>query len=106
MLDMLKKSIFAGIGAAAVTRDKIRAATKKFVEEGKITSEEAERLAEDLAKSGEREVEEINARLQSSFKKFSESVEVVRKKDFQELKARVDQLEEKLSALEQSCAGK
>ncbi|MCE5334773.1 MAG: hypothetical protein LLG06_09285 [Desulfobacteraceae bacterium] len=96
MLEALKKSIYAGIGAAALTRDKIRAATKKYVDEGKLTADEAERLAEDLAKTGEREVEDINAKMQSYFKKFSESVEVVRKKEFLELKARVDALEEKL----------
>ena len=82
MLELLKKGMFAGIGAAVLTRDKIREATRKLVEEGRLSSEEAEKLNEDLVKSGEREWEEINSKFQSSFKKISENLEVVRKKEF------------------------
>ncbi len=102
MLDLLKRSMLAGIGAAVLTRDKIREATKKFVEEGKISSEEAEKLTEDLIKNGEREWEELNSKFQSTFKKFGENLEIVRKKDFVDLKTRVEVLERRLSLLEEA----
>ena len=55
MLELLKKSMFAGLGAVVLTRDKIREATRKLVEEGRTgtksgagfleyTEEERERL--------------------------------------------------------------
>ena len=100
MLELLKKGMFAGLGMAVLTGEKIREATRMFVEEGKISSDEADRLAEDLVKSGEREWDEINSRFQSSFKKVSESLEVVRRKEFADLKVRVELLEERLSRLE------
>ena len=102
MLDLLKKSMLAGIGAAVLTREKIREATRKFVEEGKISSEEAEKLTEDLVKNGEKEWEELNAKVQSTFKKFSENVDFVRKKDFADLKARVELLEQRLKLMEEA----
>lgn len=102
MLELLKKGMFAGIGAAVLTRDKIREATRMLVEEGKLSSEEADKLAEDLASSGEREWEEINSKFQSSFKKISENLEVVRKKEFSELKARVELLEKRLNLLDET----
>ena len=102
MLELLRKSMLAGIGAAVLTRDKILEVTRKMVEEGKISSDEAEKLTEDLVKSGERQWEEINSKLQSSFKKISASLEVVRKQEFMDLKARVESLEERLNLLEKA----
>jgi polyhydroxyalkanoate synthesis regulator phasin len=100
MLELLKRGMFAGIGAAVLTRDKIREATRKLVKEGKLSSEEAENLSEDLVDSGEREWEEINSKFHSGLKKISENLEVVRQKEFVELKARVELLEQRLSLLE------
>jgi polyhydroxyalkanoate synthesis regulator phasin len=103
MLELLRKGMLAGIGAAVLTRDKILEVTRKMVEEGKISSDEAEKLTEDLVKSGERQWEEINSKFQSSLKGFFDSVEVVRKKEFTDLLARLELIEQRLSALEQSC---
>jgi polyhydroxyalkanoate synthesis regulator phasin len=100
MLDLLKKGMLAGLGMAVLTGEKIREATRRLVEEGKITTDEADKLAEDLVKSGEREWDEINSRFQSSFQKISANLEVVRKKEFADLKTRVELLEERLSRLE------
>jgi len=102
MLELLKKGMFAGIGAAVLTRDKIREATRKLVKEGRLSSEEAEKLTEDLVNSGELEWEDINSKFQSSLKKISENLEVVRKKEFVDLKTRVELLEQRLSLLEKT----
>ncbi len=105
MLEFLRKGMLAGLGAAVLTRDKILEATRTCVEEGKITNDEAEKLAEDLVKSGEREWGEVNSKLQSSLKKISENLEVVRKKEFLDLKGRVELLEQRLSMLEKTGSG-
>ena len=105
MLEFLRKSMLAGIGAAVLTRDKIREATRSLVEEGKITSDEAEKLAEDMVKSGEREWGDMSSKLQSSLKKISENLEVIRKKEFADLQARVELLEQRLSVLEKDRGG-
>src|SRR5208283_5344800 len=97
-----KKGMFAGIGAAVLTRDKIREATRKLVKEGRLSSEEAEKLTEDLVNSGGREWEDINSKFQSSLKKISENLAVVRQKEFVDLKTRVELLEQRLSLLEQT----
>jgi len=101
MLGLLKKGMLAGIGAVVLTRDKIREATRTLVEEGKLSSDEAEKFAEDLVKSGERQWKEINAKFQASMRKFSENLEMVRKKDFLDLKDKVEVLEQRLSRLEE-----
>ncbi len=99
MLDLLKKGVMAGLGAAVLTRDKILETTRKLVEDGKLSHDEAETLTDELIKNGEREWEEAGSKLHSSFKKVSESLEVVHKKEFSDLLARVEILERRLGEL-------
>jgi polyhydroxyalkanoate synthesis regulator phasin len=104
MLDLIKKGMLAGLGAAVLTRDKVLEATRKLVDEGKLSNDEAETLTDELIKSGEREWEEAGAKIHSSFRKVSESLEVVRKKDFLDLLAKVETLEQRLAELEKERA--
>jgi polyhydroxyalkanoate synthesis regulator phasin len=102
MFELLKKSILAGIGAVVVTKDKVQEATRKFVEEGKMTTEEAERLADDLVRSGERQWEEINNRMQDSMRKWTDNMDMVRRREFQELRARLEILDQRVAILEEN----
>jgi len=105
MLDLLKKSLMAGLGAVVITRDKIREGTRSLVEEGKMSTEEAEKLADELVKSGERQWDELNSKFQSSMRKWSDNADVENKKEIQDLKARVELLEQRLGLLEESHRG-
>jgi polyhydroxyalkanoate synthesis regulator phasin len=100
MLELIRKSILAGIGAVILTKEKIGELTRTLVEEGKISTSEAEKLADELVKSGEHEWEEINTKIHDSIKKWADSIDMVRRKEFQEMKARIDVLEQRLTALE------
>jgi polyhydroxyalkanoate synthesis regulator phasin len=100
MFELIRKSILAGIGVAVVTKEKIEEATRHFVKEGKLSTEEAEKFADEMIKSGEREMDEMNSRISEAMKKWADNIEIVRKKEFQELSGRLDILERRLSALE------
>ncbi len=101
MLELLRRGFFASIGAAILTKEKIDETTRRLVEEGKLTTAESEKLAEDLIRAGEQQWEEINAKTSSTLGRFTENLEFVRKKDFDELKKRMDLLEERLSMMQQ-----
>lgn len=102
MLELLRKSFFAGLGVVVETAEKVREATRKLVEEGKISTEEAEKLTEDLVKSGQRQWDEFNDKFQSSVKKWTENVEMARTKDLQDLQARVELLEQRIGLMEET----
>jgi polyhydroxyalkanoate synthesis regulator phasin len=99
MLDLLRKGVLAGIGAIVVTKEKVQETMRALADEGKISTEEAEKVAEDLVKSGERQWEEINTRIQSSMKKWASSSDLARRKELLELQARVEILEQRLNDL-------
>ncbi len=96
MIDLLKKTILAGIGVAVLTAEKVHEVTHRFVEEGKISTEEAERLAEELARAGERQLDEMSGKISETIRKGLDNIELVRRKDFESLVARVEVLEKKL----------
>jgi polyhydroxyalkanoate synthesis regulator phasin len=100
MLELLKKGLMAGIGAVVLTTEKLQEAVRKFVDEGKITTEEGEKLVQELVKSGERQWEEMSTKVSETTKKWSEDAEIIRRQEFQELKERVDSLEQRLDQIE------
>ena len=63
MLDMLQKGLLTGLGVALITREKVMEATRNLVEEGKITAEEAEELANDLLDEGRRQWKEMQGKI-------------------------------------------
>jgi polyhydroxyalkanoate synthesis regulator phasin len=100
MLELMKKGLMAGIGAVVLTSEKVQETIRKLVEEGKITTDEGEKLAQDLVKTGERQWEEISSAIADKTKKWSESIEVVKREEFEHLKARVENLEHQLAEME------
>ncbi len=60
MLELMKKGLMAGIGAVVLTTEKVQETVRKLVEEGKISTEEGEKLAQELVKTGQHQWEEIS----------------------------------------------
>jgi polyhydroxyalkanoate synthesis regulator phasin len=106
MLELIRKGLMAGIGAVVLTTEKIQETVRKLVEEGKISTEEGEKLAQELVKSGERQWDEITTKLAETTKKWSDNTELVTRKEFEELEARVETLEQRLPALDPGPAPK
>ncbi len=100
IFEMLKKSVLASLGAAVVTKEKVEEATKRFVDEGKISREEAERLANELVESGQHQWEDIQEKITETVRKGLDTFDIGSKKEFRELMERVDGLEKRLAALD------
>lgn len=102
MFETIKKSLLAGLGAAVVTKEKIENITRKLAEEGKITTEEAEKLSKDLIESGSKQWEDMQDRISATVKKALEGLDLCTKQDFAALAGRVDALEKKIASLEEA----
>jgi polyhydroxyalkanoate synthesis regulator phasin len=100
MLESIKKSLLAGLGAAVVTKEKIEKLTQKLVEDGKISTEEAQTLSKDLIESGTRQWEDMQKRVNNTVKQALEGLDMCTKQDFSALAGKVDALEKRVAALE------
>ena len=102
VLEMIRNSLLASLGAAVVTKEKVEEATRRWVDEGKISRDEAERLAQDLVESGRGQWEDIQEKISETVRKGLDNFDIGSKKEFQELKARVDSLEKQIAVPEEA----
>ena len=60
MLETIKKTLLAGIGAAVITTEKVQDSLEDYVRQGKIKAEDAKIIAEKIAERGKREFEDLS----------------------------------------------
>jgi polyhydroxyalkanoate synthesis regulator phasin len=63
MIDSIKKTLLAGVGAAVVTKGKVQAGLEEFVKQGRVSAADAQAMAEKIAQEGRREFENASAKL-------------------------------------------
>lgn len=97
MIDLIKKSLLAGVGAAVVTKEKIEQALDDFVREGKVSASDARVMADKIAEQGRREFDEVVSKLGSKLRDATASAE-------QSTQARLTALEQRVRVLEQKLA--
>ena len=102
MFELIKKSLLASLGAAVITKEKIEQVTKRLVDEGKISMDEAGKLTHELVESGHHQWEELQEKITSTVRKAVENLDLVRKGDLQDLDQKVEEMEKRLAALEQA----
>ena len=93
MLEALRKTVQASVGAVVLTRERVRKTLDKLVKEGKLSTEEAERLADRMIRDGKREFKGLQDKMVSLMQKGLENLDFVSKKEFESLKIRVEALE-------------
>ena len=100
LIEMIRKSLLASLGAAVVTKEKVEAATQRLVEDGKISRDEAEKLANELVESGRHQWDEIQEKMTETVRKGLDTFDIGSKREFQELRERVENVEKRLVILE------
>jgi polyhydroxyalkanoate synthesis regulator phasin len=93
MIDAIKKTLLAGVGAAVVTKDKVEAALGDYVKQGKVSSAEARAMAEKIAADGKKEFETLSGELSEKVKDVFAGFNRDTQKRLEALEARVKALE-------------
>jgi len=93
MLDSIHKMFLAGVGLAAMTKDKIDEHIKELVEKGKLTEKEAREMADDMLKKSEQARKDLQKQVEEFVKQALQTIRVASKKDVEDLAARVEKLE-------------
>jgi polyhydroxyalkanoate synthesis regulator phasin len=94
MIETLKKTILAGLGAAVVTKDKVQEGLEDLVKQGKISAADAAAMAEKIAEEGRKEFDKASAKLGDKVREVVSSYS-----DGKNL-ARIEALEARIAALE------
>jgi len=97
MIDLIKKSVLAGVGVALVTKEKVEEALGDFVREGKLSTADARVMAEKIAEQGRREFDELTTSLGAKLKDVTARSDAAAAARITALEQRVRALEEKLA---------
>ena len=96
MIELVKKTMLAGVGLAVVTKDKILESLNEYVEKGKLTQEEAAAMSYKIVNEGRNETKKAKAEASKLLNEMLHRANVVTKDQYDELASRVTTLEGKL----------
>lgn len=93
MIDLIKKTLLAGVGAAVITKEKISETLDDYVRQGKVKAEDAKIIAGKIAEQGRREFEDVSQTLAAK-------VQEIASRGGEKTDGRIAALEERIRALE------
>jgi len=93
MLDSIHKMFLAGVGLAAMTKDKIDEHIKELVERGKLTEKEGREIADDMLKKSKQAKEDLEKQVEKLVQQTLQTLQIASKEDVEKLTARIEKLE-------------
>ncbi len=97
MIDLIKKTLLAGVGAAVITKEKVEDTLDVYVRQGKVKADDARIIAAKIAEQGKKEFDEMSQTLAAKIQDMAANG--VAKPD-----GRIAALEERIRALEAKLA--
>lgn len=96
MLESLKKTLFAGVGATVMSADAVKNAFADLVKKGKLSAEDAKSAFDKAAERGEEDAKTFYEKAAERGKKALENLPLASAEQLAALEKRVAALEEKL----------
>jgi len=99
-MDTLKNIIYAGVGLASTTSEKIKETINDLVEKGKISDTEGKKIVEDFLNTTEDKRAEFENKLKKTSEKISGKFDFLNKeKEVDSLKAKIKELEGQINKM-------
>ncbi|MCD4846452.1 MAG: hypothetical protein K8R25_18415 [Methanosarcinales archaeon] len=99
MIEIIKKLGLFGIGALALTEEKINEIVKELIDEGEINKEEGKKFIRELIEEQKKQKEEIESRISETVKETLGKSKTEITEDIKRLEKKIDKLEEELKKL-------
>jgi polyhydroxyalkanoate synthesis regulator phasin len=93
MKDMLKNVLYAGVGAAFLTKEKIEELNGELIEKGKLTREEGKQFVDDLIKRSEKAKDELELWISKRVEDRVNQLDLATKDEVADLKRQVEELQ-------------
>lgn len=100
--DLIERTFLAGMGAAALTKDRIQDLVEELVDRGQINAEEGRDVVERLVARSRDEARTVLKRADSSLRGAYRELGLGSRKDVEEMVLRIEQLEHRVKLLEQN----
>jgi len=103
--DLIERTFLAGMGAAALTKDRIQELTEEFVKRGQLSSEEGKEVVDRLLTRSREEARSVLKKADESLRGAYREFGPPSKRDFEDLAQRLEDLERRVQSLERGTGG-
>ena len=97
MLDIIKKSLYLGLGVASFTKERVESVVDELIEKGQLSKDEKSKAIKDIFDKIEKEEKEVQKKIHKVVKEVLDKVGVATQKDIENLQKRIKKLEAKLA---------
>ncbi len=96
MIELLKKTMFTGLGVASLTKEKIEDIAQEFVKKGEISEVEGKKLVTELMAKSEESKEDVRQQIDALVKSSLDKLNLAKSSELEELKEEVQLLRKSL----------
>lgn len=89
MIDLIKKAFYTGLGAIALTKEKIEELADELVEKGKLSESEVKKFVDDLFEKSETAKEQVKKQVEKITEDTFKKMKLVTKDDLKALEKRL-----------------
>ncbi len=100
--DIIERTLMLGLGAAALTKDRVQAVADEFIHRGQQSAEEGKDLVESLASRSREEARSALKTADSSLQTVWRELGVASRRDVEDLDFRLRQIEHRLGLAEKA----
>jgi len=99
MSDMFKKMGLFGIGVISLTQEKVEEFSQEMIKKGELSREEGKKLVKDILSEREKQVKDLEDKINDRVRDTLEKSGVVMKSDISALEKKIEKLEKTIQAL-------
>ncbi|MDD2463169.1 MAG: hypothetical protein PHI97_04170 [Desulfobulbus sp.] len=93
MKEMLKNVIYAGIGAAFLTKEKVEDLSKDLIEKGKMSQEEGKQFVDELVRKSEKAKDQLDLWVNKRVEERINQLNLATKDEIAELQRKIEELQ-------------
>ncbi len=102
MIDIFKKTLYAGIGMAFLTKERIEEMASKLAEESKLSEAEGRKFVNEIINRSEEAKQGFEKTIQEAVDTAFRKLDLPRRSDVQRLEVRIEALESAIAELKSS----
>jgi len=99
MLDRFKKMGLFGIGVISLTQEKVEEFSQEMIKKGELNREEGKKLVKDILAEREKQVKDLEDKINDRVRDTLEKSGVVMKSDVAALEKKIEKLEKTIQAM-------
>ncbi len=97
-MEIFKKSLYASVGLAYMTKDKIEDLARELIDKGKMTEKEGKEFIDELLEKSKEAKTKVESQIDTTVKETLKKMNLVTQKEYNELEKRLNDLEEQMKS--------